>query len=607
MAKPVTGSASIELAHPPDELWPYVADTDKLDKSVGLPPATFQRGEAGKDKPDVGEYRWHGVRLARWIENPFEWERPRHYAVMRDYLAGPLARFYGGAELTPSGSGTIIRAFVEFTPRSAVFAPFIWRVLVPRSLERSLRAYRDVDDFLARKAARPFPKLLQLRTPANKKRLDALLKQVAGSGQPAECVQLVRNLIEEAPDEEVAGMRPLQLATQYGVDPGQTLETFLCATVCGLLEMRWEMLCPGCRGVKADAAHLSELQQTAHCEACNLDFDPELDELIEARFYPAASVRQVEVGTYCVSGPSKTPNRLLQALLDPGQTRELRLALEPGSYMLRSPQTRGSLRLTVSSAAHEAGLTCSLENTSIVPEAAELAAGDAVIMAANATSRRLTLTLDRAHAQEAAATPGRLMTFPVFQSLFSAEALAPGIELQVSRVGLLFTDLTGSTALYERLGDARAFRLVTDHFAILRTAIEQAGGALIKTIGDAVMGAFPDGRSAVDAALRIQRSIVELDPRETGVNPRELLKVGVHAGPCFAVTQNERLDYFGTAVNVAARAQHEARGGEVVLTAAAHADAQDLTDGCALEPFTVELKGISQPVPLVRVRVAASH
>src|SRR5438067_1706023 len=348
MPKPITGDAIVQLTHTPEELWPFVADTDKLDKSVGLPPADFRRGDTGKDEPDIGEYRKLGLPVARWVENPFEWEKPRHYAVVRDYSLGPLKRFYGGAELTPQAGGTSLRVFVEFTPRSIAFAPLI-KGLIPRTLERSVREFKHIDDFLAQKAPVAFPELVAQRTPVNNERLDALLKRVAEYGQPQECVTLVRKILTEAPDEEVAGMRPLQLAKQYGTDPDKTLETLLCATISGLLEMRWEMLCPGCRGVKADAAHLSDLKAAAHCDACNLDFQPDVDELIEARFYPAVGVRQVEVGTYCVSGPSKTPNRLLQAILEPGDSREFRVVIDPGSYILRSPQTRGITRVTVTS------------------------------------------------------------------------------------------------------------------------------------------------------------------------------------------------------------------------------------------------------------------
>ncbi|MBV8086195.1 MAG: hypothetical protein JO247_15420 [Chloroflexi bacterium] len=601
-SKPVVAEGRVTLPYSPDELWPYVSDTDRLDKAVGLPEAHFIRGEAGKDEPDVGEYKFGGISIARWIENPFEWERPRTFAIERDYTSGPIRRFYGGTELLPAENGaTTIRIFAEFEPRSPIFRPVLQRFLAPTSIQRGCKQYEAIGEFLAKKAAMPFPKLVQSRTPVNQERLKTLLDWTSNNGGDPSAVDLIRSLLDEAPDEDVAGMRPLALADNNGLEPQRTLETFLRATVAGLLEMRWEMLCPGCKGVKADAAHLSELQKTAHCEACNLDFTPNVDELIEARFYPVRTVRDVDVGTYCVSGPGKTIHRLVQMLLQPGETRTFSIALHEGSFVLRSPQTRGLAQLTVSPTASQTSFEGAFESTSLVPDGADLKAGQVSFCLKNDTSRRLTVTLDDAHTNAGAATPSRLMTLPTFQSLFSAEALAPGVELQISRVGLLFTDLAGSTALYERVGDARAFRLVSEHFAILRQAIEGAGGAVIKTIGDAVMASFPDGRSGVEAAIEIQKLILDLDPRDTGVNPARLVKVGVHTGPCFAVTQNERLDYFGTAVNVAARAQHEARGGEIVLTQEAYAEAAGLCDMQTIEEFEVELRGITGPVPLIRI------
>jgi class 3 adenylate cyclase len=200
------------------------------------------------------------------------------------------------------------------------------------------------------------------------------------------------------------------------------------------------------------------------------------------------------------------------------------------------------------------------------------------------------------------ATPARLMLLPAFRSLLSTEALAPGFELAVGRVGLIFTDLAGSTALYDRIGDARAFALVGEHFNVLLQPIEAAGGAVVKTIGDAIMAAFPDGRSALSAGLNMQRAIRSLAGSDIP-DATHLLKVGVHVGACFAVTLNERLDYFGGVVNLAARAQNEARGGEVVLTqeVAEEAGTDLALCGGAVETFEVHLRGFGAPTKLVRI------
>ena len=122
-----------------------------------------------------------------------------------------------------------------------------------------------------------------------------------------------------------------------------------------------------------------------------------------------------------------------------------------------------------------------------------------------------------------------------------------GLEFKGST--LLFTDLKGSTVLYERLGDLRAYELVRQHFAVLRSIAAAAGGSIVKTIGDAVMASFADPLAAMHAVTRMHQAIEQLGEGELH------LKIGVHSGSCIAVELNDRLDYFGRTVNIAARVQ----------------------------------------------------
>jgi len=308
----------------------------------------------------------------------------------------------------------------------------------------------------------------------------------------------------------------------------------------------------------------------------------------------------VQPVTYCVGSPARTLHRLANAELLPATDRTWSITLPPGHYLLRSPQAATALSLLVEPEATQRSLQLMLTSSGMQPTEARLLPGDCTITIENRAASVATVSLDDERWQDAALTPARLMLTPEFRRLFSTEALAPGIELAVGQVGLLFTDLAGSTALYERLGDATAFRLVVEHFALLREAIEQHGGVLVKTIGDAVMAAFPDGGAALDAALTIQRTIHRLDGRGL-VDPTRLVKIGVHAGACFAVTLNDRLDYFGTVVNLAARAQHEAHGGEVVITASTLAAYPKPLAAVQPKAFEVYLRGIALPVVLHRL------
>jgi class 3 adenylate cyclase len=203
------------------------------------------------------------------------------------------------------------------------------------------------------------------------------------------------------------------------------------------------------------------------------------------------------------------------------------------------------------------------------------------------------------------AVPGHaLLLLPAFQQLFPAQRLLPDESLDVTRAALLFTDLAGSTAIYARRGDPRAYHLVRLHFDELFRVADACGGLMVKTIGDAVMAAFQRPVEALQAALAMQAAIAELNARANlQGQERLILKVGLHSGPCLSVTLNDRPDYFGTAVNIAARVQGLSHGNDIVLTDAIRSDAEaaSLLAGRRLTSAGVTLKGIDEPVTVHRL------
>lgn len=204
--------------------------------------------------------------------------------------------------------------------------------------------------------------------------------------------------------------------------------------------------------------------------------------------------------------------------------------------------------------------------------------------------------------------PGQaLLLLPEFQKLFPEQRLLPDESLDVTRAALLFTDLAGSTAIYARRGDPRAYHLVRLHFDELFRAADECGGLMVKTIGDAVMAAFQTPAECLQAALTMQTAIQELNERAGLVaDERLILKIGLHSGPCLAVTLNDRPDYFGTTVNVAARVQGLSRGGDIVLSEAVRADAeaQSVLGERQLESISARLRGIDEPVLVHRLALA---
>ena len=165
----------------------------------------------------------------------------------------------------------------------------------------------------------------------------------------------------------------------------------------------------------------------------------------------------------------------------------------------------------------------------------------------------------------------------------------------IENLGFLFTDLKGSTEMYERLGDAQAFALVKEHFYIMERLVREHDGAIVKTIGDAVMAVFTDPQQALRTAVEMIEAFDDLETREKLKNSI-IIKVGIHHGPCIAVTLNERIDYFGTTVNMAARVQGLSDGRDVMASGAIFGEsnaAEYLRErGWASESFTTSLKGL---------------
>jgi len=178
-----------------------------------------------------------------------------------------------------------------------------------------------------------------------------------------------------------------------------------------------------------------------------------------------------------------------------------------------------------------------------------------------------------------------------------------GESLTVADITYLFTDLKQSTPLYENVGDVNAYFLVRQHFEILNKIIRERSGTVVKTIGDAVMAAFERPQDAVRASVEM---IEELSRFNQTLSRPLGLKVGVHRGRAIAVTLNDRIDYFGQDVNIAARVQGLADVNEVCISAAVMQapGVGDLVRSRSVSRDYENLKGVGQKMEIHRVRIS---
>ena len=221
----------------------------------------------------------------------------------------------------------------------------------------------------------------------------------------------------------------------------------------------------------------------------------------------------------------------------------------------------------------------------------------------NATDADQTFQLERTAWSDQASTAADVTALQVFRDLFATEVVRPGQEISIGSVTLMFTDLRDSTRLYRKIGDASAFGRVREHFEILEKSIAEEGGAIVKTMGDAVMATF---RHPIDALRSVWSAQTEIAKRG---EPMLWLKVGLHKGPCIVVNLNDRLDYFGSTVNITSRLPGFSKGGELIFSEAFSEDpeiqdflSKNIKPG-ALNRFTGDLKGFDEPFTLWRLKV----
>ena len=408
------------------------------------------------------------------------------------------------------------------------------------------------------------------------------LRQAA---DPAVADAIVR-LVESGEDHELNRINALAFSKDRGFDEEKVISAFLHASRLGLFDLTWNVLCPGCSGVLDAHDTLKSLRpDDYHCGLCASGYQPSVDEQVEVAFTVSSKVRHIAAHdpnslplweyykqVFWSSGidlnkesfSTLTEEVTLDALeLPAGERAVLSLQLPPQFIIAFEPVThsahfidvqgeptkeRQQLALIFNKAHPPSGsitlrpgpLRLSLDNQAGVRTLpCVFIAGDALH--------------DLLGKRRPFLTAKRMLSNQTFRDVFKADNLNIDQRLKITSLTFLFTDLKGSTALYERVGDLAAFDLVRAHFHALLSIIASEKGAVVKTIGDAVMATFVKPEHAIAAGLRMRAAMDALNA-ERGTDDL-VVKIGIHEGPCLAVMLNERQDYFGQTVNIAARVQ----------------------------------------------------
>jgi class 3 adenylate cyclase len=409
-------------------------------------------------------------------------------------------------------------------------------------------------------------------------------------------VAMLERMVRDAPDHALNKMNALDLAAKQGVGEERIIAALLKAVGLGIFEMSWNVMCPSCAGVLSANKSLKTLDRAQYnCAFCAAGYETTLDDLVEVTFMVSPRLRKI-----AAHSPDELPlaeyyreifwssaidlpvdlEKLLREVtlegvdLPPRERAILSLQLPESTLIVFDPVTHAAQFLDVrgEETSERQNLSMIFNKVQVPVGTVTLRPGPLRLVLENRTDNRVLPAVwvanqaldDLLKRRRPILNAKRLLTNQTFRDIYRTDTLAVGQRLKILSLTFLFSDLKGSTELYEQVGDLVAFDLVNEHFRLLQEIIASERGAVVKTIGDAVMATFETPDRAIAAAIRMREAMSDL-----GVKRRHqslCLKMGIHEGSCLAVTLNEQQDYFGQTVNIASRVQGLAASRSIVLT-----------------------------------------
>ena len=441
-------------------------------------------------------------------------------------------------------------------------------------------------------------------------------------------------------------INPISFAQGSGVPLRDVFGIFIYGSKSGLFRFEWNLLCPYCGGREHSHASLNQLEKVEyHCTMCDLDVAVEADSHLEVSFSlneqiggsaPDLYASLQDYSRYHFSPNLVLPPELYAAFTE--QPRRRYLAIGPRqtgkiSGTLTGPAPSDNLRVVtldthaIFNARVTQGESQGVQSFTLLHTETGFAARETLfrfpgrfeLIIRNASSRPIgivTTWVDSEKLLEVYArhpayfkpfvTGKMMLNNQYFRDLFLVDNLPDDLSLKVSDVTLMFTDLKGSTELYTKTGDVQAYRLVQKHFSLLHEIVRSRDGAVVKTMGDAIMASFNKPDDGIGASLEMLDRIDAFNRSGTVGENAIGLKIGLHRGPAIAVKANQTLDYFGQTVNVAARVQALADAGELWITAdiarESGLEGSLAEKGLTLVPHEVALKGVGSKVDVFQCR-----
>ncbi len=562
-----------DLASTPSQLWPYVSNTERLNRAIGLGAVDESVVVNDGDVTSFGRSKQAGFALA-WKENPFEWVYERRLGVLREYNEGPLRWYKSTVDLQPhtfaSGSkGSRLVHEIELEPRG-LLGRAASSVEVGIRARRALdRTYKRVDDLLQGRLGDAAVKDAFEEAPSLSAEKEArfawLEKQAIEHGADTQTMARLGDWLRQASAQDVGRLRPIAVARRLDLDETSVIHACYHASAVGLLVPLWDLLCPTCRVPSSIEETLKALKDHSRCEVCNVNFALDLATTIELVFKLHPSLREADTKTYCISSPAHTPHVMAQVRLGPGKVFVVDVDLPEGAYQLAGRRLGYSSSFRVRESAPKTRWQVPLSKGPPLDAARAFHTGRQEIALVNDTGREQLVRIERTTPRDDVLTAARALSSPVFKRVFPGEVLAPGSLVRVAAVTLMLVEVRGRLIDGISNSEEQTFEKLYMLYRAVDQKVVECGGTVVKLQGEGVLAVFDEPATAVRCAAGLPAVLKQLTPTAT-------VRCAVHRGPAGAVTLNEHVDYFGRVVHEILQLAARAKPGELLLSDAVRGD-----------------------------------
>ena len=538
-----------------DKIWPAISNTDFLMKSIGESPVMpmnlrfIERARISSD---------HFESLDLKCREKYQWEAPYHLSIKRFNSDGYFRQLHISIHLTDTPLGCDVS--IRFKGRTNGLTG---KLIAYRSFSNSSRnRYVKLLSSHGYKAAidSEGPVIRNSSTVRLSDSWNKCFSRLTENGvDPDLSIKLIR-LLQTSDDQQLKRLYPIRLSEIWGRSLQDVLKMMFQASKLDILDHSWIVDCPQCRQPAKNFTKLSGVSPGVSCDACGHEFETDLHRSVQLTFSPNHTVREKSNLTFALSNPTHNSNIRLKTYLEPGQIRIIKVDLNRGRYKITDSKSESVTYIDVEPDGNS--------NASIIffdgdADTRNLTlSSEPNLILYNKSRYPLTVECEDLNHEMYKISPIEVTAQPTYCNLFPGELLQEKEQVAAKDLTVLFTDLSNSSDIYNTRGDDSATGLVMNHFDVLEAMINSERGAIVKTNGDSVMALFPKPVYAVRAFQKAQEAFKNQAETQRSI----LLKGGIHTGDCVSVILNNRIDYFGSTVNIASRLVEYAKPEEVIIS-----------------------------------------